>query len=135
MRVLHLTTRRSSWLLRSLIACAALSLFDFGLLRYWQTLLPQSPSFHIDLFVFHITINNTKHALKPYTSISKCQLNPSYTSSTPEDRSLVMRALGGAITSPRLGKPYISIFGSPYFVVSVNTSVLNGHNVGTLGDC
>ena len=68
MRVIYLTPRRSSWLLRSVITCAALSLFDFGLLRYWLTLLPQSPSFHIDLFVFHITINNTKHALKPYTS-------------------------------------------------------------------
>ena len=34
MRVIYLTPRRSFWLLRSVITCAALSLFDFGLLRY-----------------------------------------------------------------------------------------------------
>ena len=53
LRMLHLTPRPSSWLLRSLIVCAALSWFDFGLLRYWLTLPPIAFVSHRSLRVSH----------------------------------------------------------------------------------
>ena len=101
----------------------ALPLFFSPLaLRYWLTLLLHSPLFHINYLLGHnwhysplvgLLANSLLYVPKIATSIHPF---PPHHYATPVDRSLVMRALGGAITSPcsndsESRRPTIAIFG------------------------
>ena len=79
-------------------------------LRYWLTLLLHSPLFHIHIVqIFYFSVQSALYAasrgLFPNSLLPvPIPANLKFVA-TPEDRSLVMRAVGGAITSPCSNDP------------------------------
>ena len=95
-------------------------------LRYWLTLLLHSPLFHIQNFYFtaQSALYAASRGLFPNSLLPvPIPANLTFTA-TPVDRSLVMRALGGAITSPCSNdtenrRPTPTIFGlSPHLLIN-----------------
>ena len=97
-------------------------------LRYWLTLLLHSPLFHIHITFKFSTSAHNRHYMPRlevcfYNSLLLVPIPANLTfDATPVDRSLVMRALGGAITSPcsndpKSRRPTPTIFGlSPHLL-------------------
>ena len=91
-------------------------------LRFWLTLLLHSSLFHIQIFIAQSALYAASRGLFPNSLLPvPIPANLTFTA-MPVDRSLVMRALGGAITSPcsndtESRRPTPTIFGlSPHLL-------------------
>ena len=98
-------------------------------LRYWLTLLLHSPLFHIQNTSKFSTSPHNRHYMPRlkvcFLTVLPVPIPANLTlTATPVDRSLVMRALGGAITSPcsndpESRRPTPTIFGlSPQLLIN-----------------
>ena len=115
----------------------------FLALRHWLTLLLHSPSFHFDFSFGH-----NWHYSPPVGSLANSQhscqiIATSPLHATPVDRSLVMRALGGAITSPcsndsECRRPTPALFGLYPFLLLICWFIVYLNKLPkrhSLGDC
>ena len=98
-------------LLAPFLLAAGVSRCLFSLaLRYWLTLLLLSPLFHILITSKFSTLPHIRHFMPRlpvcFLTVLPVPIPANLTlTATPADRSLVMRALGGAITSPCSNDP------------------------------